>query len=144
MSCFKLLKGFIDEITKKMRQFWWGRYEDQRKVHWVHWQVLRLPKYVGGMGFKELKVFNLSLIGKQAWPLLQRRNDLWSRVLKGFYFPNSDFLSATRGGNASWAWVSLLDGRDVLMRGLRWKVGHRDQVRIWVDAWVPSLPHFRV
>ena len=54
MSCFKLLKCLIKDIETLIRKFWWGYRGEQRKIHWISWEKLCLPKNEGGMGFREL------------------------------------------------------------------------------------------
>ncbi|KAG5544452.1 hypothetical protein RHGRI_017019 [Rhododendron griersonianum] len=51
---------------------------------------------------------------------------------------------AARGSRASWVWLSLLHGRDTLMKGLRWQVQSGKGIRFWEDKWVPSLPGFKL
>ena len=34
MSCFKLPMGLIQDIERLIRKFWWGQWEDQRKIQW--------------------------------------------------------------------------------------------------------------
>lgn len=40
MSCFKILKGLIQELEVFIQKFWWGYVSDSRKVHWVSWERL--------------------------------------------------------------------------------------------------------
>lgn len=60
------------------------------------------------MGFRKLHEFNLSMLGKQAWKLIQEPNSLMTRLLKARYFPIGCFFQASIGHNPSYTWRSLL------------------------------------
>ncbi|CAL5322866.1 unnamed protein product [Camellia sinensis] len=53
-------------------------------------------------------------------------------------------MHAVKGARASWAWSSLLLGREVLANGLRWQVFNGSLIKFWDDQWVPGLKDFRV
>lgn len=53
-------------------------------------------KEVGGMGFRDFLSFNLAMLDKQGWRLMNTSNDLWVIILKGIYFPNDSFLDAKK------------------------------------------------
>ena len=59
MSCFKLPNTPCDELTGMVKQFWWGQKKQERKLAWMSWEKMYLTKEEGGMGFKDLKSFNL-------------------------------------------------------------------------------------
>jgi hypothetical protein len=52
MGVFKLPYGLCDELTKMIRDFWWGAENGQRKAHWIAWDKLLRSKNQGGLGFK--------------------------------------------------------------------------------------------
>lgn len=135
MSCFRLLKTIIDKLSSMLAAFWWGSDSCRRKIHWVSWERLCLPKELGGMGFRDLESFNLAMLAKQAWKLFTSPDVLSVRLLKSMYFPG-DFLSATLGSRPSFAWMSLLYGREFLLKGIKFKVGNDRQTRVWIDKWI--------
>ncbi|KAK3225473.1 hypothetical protein Dsin_005335 [Dipteronia sinensis] len=65
---------------------------------------------------------------------------LAAKTLKACYFPNCNFMEATKKSSGSFLWNSLLWGKDLLEKGLRWRVGNGASIRIYKDKWVPR-PH---
>jgi hypothetical protein len=82
MSVFKFSVGLCDELEQIIRNFWWGDELDRRKTHWRAWDKITIPKHYGGMGFKNLRLFNQALLARQAWRLLAFPNSLCARLLK--------------------------------------------------------------
>ncbi|CAK8571259.1 unnamed protein product [Lathyrus sativus] len=65
MSCYKLLDGIYTEIEGMTEFFWWGSRNGERKIHWLWWDRMARTKKEGGMGFRGIREFNISLLGKQ-------------------------------------------------------------------------------
>ena len=89
------------------------------------------------MGFRDIAMFNDSLLAKQAWRLLKNPESLFYKVFKAHFFPNCTIMEAKHNGGGSHAWNSILHGRDVLLRGCRWRIGNGKSVRIWQHHWLP-------
>ncbi|KAG7532893.1 Endonuclease/exonuclease/phosphatase [Arabidopsis thaliana x Arabidopsis arenosa] len=136
MTCFKLPILLCKKLTAVMMDFWWNNLQNARKIHWVGWQRLTLPKLQGGIGFKDLQCFNQALLAKQAWRLVHEKDSLFFKVFKSRYFLNCDFLNATKGTRPSYAWRSILFGRELLQAGLRTVIGNGKQTYVWIDKWV--------
>ncbi|KAB2096496.1 hypothetical protein ES319_A01G111900v1, partial [Gossypium barbadense] len=105
--------------------FWWrADGSDNRKLHWASWDTLCVPKKGGGMGFHNLRCFNLALLGKQEWwCLLSNLNSLSSHYFKAKYFPYCFFIEASEGRNPSYVWRSICAEKGLVNRGSRWRVG---------------------
>lgn len=143
MSCFLLPSGLCQDIEQQMCRFWWGDGTDKRKVHWMSWKRMCLPKDKGGMGFRDMEAFNLALLAKQGWRLLNDHSSLLARILKARYYPRSSFMDAKEGFQPSYAWRSILKGREVLSKGLRWQVGNGANIRVFEDQWLPRAHSFK-
>ena len=116
----------------------WGSKEGKRKTCWVAWDDMIMPKFLGGMGFRDIELFNLALLAKQAWQILQEPAFLSARILKTVYFPQGDFLGGNLGFAPSKIWRSVLDGREVLHLGLIRRIGTCSTTSIWSMDWLPS------
>jgi hypothetical protein len=66
MGLFKLSLGFYEQFERLIRDFWWGDDEQSRKVHWLAWENLIKPKNKGGMGFRDMALFNQALLARHA------------------------------------------------------------------------------
>ena len=131
MSCFQLTKKVCTGISSCMAKYWWSSSIDKRALHGLSWDKLASPKIKGGMGFKDLPLFNLAMLGKQGWRLLTHPHSLCARVLKGKYFPLTDFMHATVPKNASATWRAIIAGREALKVGLVRRIGDGSSVSIW-------------
>ena len=140
MSCFKLPLGLCSEIFSMAMKYWWGQRGMERKVHWLSKKQLYHAKDRGGMGFRELSLFNSAMLARQGWRLIQFPNSLLSRVLKAKYYPNQSFLEASVKSNPSLTWRSICGAKQALMDGLVWRVGTGENIRIWKDSWLMGSP----
>ena len=136
MNVFKLPKEICSEICGILAKFWWGSGGNSG-MHWLAWDRLSLPKREGGLGFRDLESFNLALLGKQTWRLLQYPDSLMAKTLKGRYYQETNILNATRGRKASFIWKSILHGRDLVKKGLRFCIGDGSTIDAWLDPWLP-------
>ena len=108
MTCFKLPLTLCNEIESLIRKFFWGQQGDNRKIHWVKWSDLCKPKLQGGMGFKDLAMFNDALLAKQTWKLLHDTQSLLYKVFKANFFPTTIVMEARTLSNASYTWKSII------------------------------------
>ena len=144
MSCFKLPDPLCGELNALVSQFWWVQKEKERKMVWILWEKMCMPKSEGGMGFKDLKAFNLALLAKQGWRLNQHPDSFTHRVFKAKYFVECTFMEAQVGKKPSYVWRSLMAAKETIEVGSRWLIENGRKVNIWRDKWLPSPHSFKV
>ena len=101
-------------IQSALTRFWWDQ-ADKKKIGWVSWSKITLPKLMGGLGIHDIQLFNIALLAKQVWRVVSASDCLLSRVLVGKYCQNASFLEVTPSSTASHGWRSVLAGRDLLV-----------------------------
>ena len=88
------MNSLCDELNSMVGKFWWGWKNEERKMAWMSWEKLCMPKASGGMSFRDLRSFNLAVLAKQGWWLQQGSNSLFYKVFKSKYFSKTDFVNA--------------------------------------------------
>ncbi|XP_042983262.1 uncharacterized protein LOC122312666 [Carya illinoinensis] len=137
-SCFLLPASFCAELEGLMSNFWWEQKREERRIHWVSWRKMCEAKCRGGFGFKNLRFFNLALLAKQGWCLLQNNNLVLHKLLKARYFSTSSFLESNLGHCPSFKWRSIWEAKHWLKEGCIWRIGDGQKVNLWHDKWLPG------
>jgi hypothetical protein len=137
MSCFDITRTLCDELSAMVSRYWWSQQDKKHKIHWLSWEKLTRSKKKGGLGFRDLHLFNLAMLARQAWRLLTNPDSLCGKVLKAKYFPNSSILECQVKEGISYSWRSILQGVELGKKGLIWRVGDGSHIKIWTDPWIP-------
>jgi hypothetical protein len=106
MACFDISKSLCDDISQFVCRFWWTQNDDEKKMHWVGWEKMNLPKEEGGLGFRDLHSFNLAMLARQCWRLIQSPESLCAQVLRAKYYPDGHLLNAKPMVGMSYVWRS--------------------------------------
>lgn len=138
MSCFDLTKTLCNELGSLVCRFWWAQQENENKVHWVSWELLCRRKEQGGIGYRDLHLFNLAMLARQGWRLIMEPMSLCAQVLRAKYFPTGDLMAVREKLGISYSWRSIVRGIQALKKGLIWRVGDGTNIDIWHDPWLPS------
>ena len=85
LSFFKIPQKVINRLVKLQRNFLWGGDQDNKKIPWVKWDIVYLPKSEGGLGIKDITKFNTTLLGKWIWALVSDQQQLWVRIINSKY-----------------------------------------------------------
>ncbi|XP_039688712.1 uncharacterized protein [Medicago truncatula] len=101
----------------------------------------------GGLGVKWLKEFNISLLGKWVWRVLEDGESLWKAVLSAKYGEVGGRVRFYEGVGSIWwrhlnqirSGVGLMDSRWLVDNIVR-KVGDGCHTLFWEDTWLDDVP----
>ena len=136
MTCFKLPKSLCKQIQAVLTRFWWDMKPEVRKLCWVSWGKLTIPKSAGGLGFRDIETFNDALLTKHTWRLLKDPSSLLGQTLLNKYCREGNLLDCYAPNSASHGWRGILAGRDIIKKGMGWVVGNGDCISVWRDNWL--------
>ena len=143
MSCFLLPVGLCKTIQSILTRFWWDSSEGEKKICWTAWETLTRPKSLGGMGFRDIQLFNVALLAKIAWRIITKPECLLAKILLGKYCHKTPFLKTAPTNSSSHGWKGILQGRDLLMNHLGKAIGDGEDTNIWTDSWINSAEDFK-
>jgi hypothetical protein len=146
LSYLKLPVKVWKEVVKIQRNFLWGGLSNKRRICWVKWSDICKPKREGGLGIRDIRAMNSSLLAKWRWKLLMEGDEGWKRVVVAKYgegvLGNAclDVVNFRYGASVWWRDICRLDD------GVGWfkevvskKVGNGATTRFWKDVWVSNL-----
>jgi hypothetical protein len=123
MSSFVLPISFSNSLDRIFKKIWWGFLKDKsRNLSMKLWSSICVPKVAGGLGFRHMHDFNLSLIAKLSWKLLTNANFLWVQQLQKKYIKYGNFISSPNPSSASWLWKGIQKIKPFISVGVCLKV----------------------
>ena len=103
----------------------------------MSWDRMTRTKSQGGLGFRDMRIFNQALLAKQAWRLVQRPDSMCARVLKSKYYPKGNIMDTVFPSDASLVWRGIERGLELLKKGMIWRVGNGKSIQILRHNWIP-------
>ena len=96
------------------------------------------------MGFRDLQQLNQALLAKHVWRLVHQKDNLLFKVFKAKFFPDGTIFNAGMLTNCSYAWRSILQAREVILKCAIWRVGDAASINIWEHRWLPNTASSKV
>ena len=119
MSTFVLPLEICENLASAIAQFWWSSNPPKRRIHWAKWENVCLPREEGGIGFRMIHEFDLTLLTKQLWRVVQYPDSLVARVLRGRYYRLSSPLRVNFASSPYYVWTSISAARKLLLLEIR-------------------------
>ena len=82
LSLFPIPANVANRIERLQRNFLWGSFGDDPKIHLVKWATVCSPISLGGLGIRKIRLFNEALLGKWLWRFGIEEDVLWRQVIE--------------------------------------------------------------
>ena len=141
MSIFQLPKVVRMRLKKIQKDFLWGGGALEQKPHLVRWPIVREDKSKGGLGVKNLGLFNKALLGKWAWRFANEKKAIWNQVIRRKYGEERGWRSGeTREAYGVGLWKAINKVGQLVTPFFSFEVGDGKNVSFWKDKWCGISP----
>jgi hypothetical protein len=149
LSFLKMPVSVAKEVVRIQRSFLWGGVKGGRKMSWVSWSTVCKEKKDGGLGVKNIKVVNASLLTKWRWKLLKEEPALWKDVLIARYGGrvvsrvSLNGIVGVRPASAWWKDICLIEefivSKNWLEEVVERRVGNGASTLFWSQKWIGNF-----
>jgi hypothetical protein len=142
LSLFPIPSSVVSRIEKLHRDFLWGGIGEEFKYHLVSWSTVCSPISEGGLGIRNLRIFNQALLGKWLWRFAHEREALWRSVVDAKY--GSTWVGwcslNPHGSHGVGLWKNIRKGWSLFNSHTRFILGNGSRIRFWDDVWCGEMP----
>ena len=136
MSMYLLPKTTTQTLDKQRRKFLWQGSGLKRKYHLVKWEVVFKSKKKGGLGIKNIRKLNISLLCKWWWKL-ENEDGLWQTIVRSKYMGGGKVIGTIKNRlDDSPVWLDLLKIRHVYLANRKITVNNGLSTLFWEDSWL--------
>ncbi|XP_042965576.1 uncharacterized protein LOC122299388 [Carya illinoinensis] len=141
LSLFPLPASIAQRLEKLQRDFLWGGIGEEFKYHLVGWDKICTPLRDGGLGIRDVRAFNMALLGKWLWRYNCEREALWKGVIDIKYGSECGGWCSKegRGTYGVGLWKYIRKGWESFSCNTRLCLGDGSRISFWMDRWVGDL-----
>ena len=132
MAMFLLPKTVIVKLDKHRKRFFWQENEGRKRYHLVRWSRICRSKSKRGLGVKDLRKQNISLLTKWWWKL-ETRNGLWQEVIRAKYMKKDTVTSIKSKFSDSPMWKAIMKVKEYYLAGRKVVLNSGNLARVWKD-----------
>lgn len=92
----------------------WSSTYNSLKPRYVAWDKLNEPQNNGGLGIRNVAMWNKSAMGKQVWNIAQKADNLWVKWVSVVYIKGNDRIEYRAPTGSSWTWKNICRTRNDL------------------------------
>ncbi|GJZ73076.1 RNA-directed DNA polymerase, eukaryota, reverse transcriptase zinc-binding domain protein [Tanacetum coccineum] len=134
-SVFLLPIRVIKDINKLLKNFLWQQNDGTKGRAKVAWKNICKFKQKGGLGLKDLRVWNKAIIAKHLWHIVIDKESLWFKWINTEKLRGRSVWEVKVDNNNSWGWKNILSLRKDVRHFMFSKIGDGNRISVWYDNW---------
>lgn len=91
MQIMIIPKAVIKKINNLCRRFLWEGHLKGSKSGYVNWTKVCTSKKMGGLGIRDVSLWNDLVVGKIIWQIAEKKDSLWVRWVHAVYLKEKDW-----------------------------------------------------
>ncbi|KAL2929855.1 hypothetical protein RDABS01_035265 [Bienertia sinuspersici] len=107
MQVFILPAGVLKEVNRICRRFLWEGHMNGQKPGYVAWEKVCNSKTEGGLGIKDIALWNTIAVAKFVWQIAEKKDSLWVKWVHSVYIKEKNLWEYKPSVLASWVWRSI-------------------------------------
>jgi hypothetical protein len=134
-----LPETITERLDKQRRIFFWQGGSTKRKYRLLKWAVICKSKKKGGLGIKDIRKMNISLLCKWWWKL-ENEDGMWQEVVRNKYMLGETVGTVKHMLDNSPTWTDLLKTKNIYLRGRKVETENGKMTLFWKDPWLWDEP----
>ncbi|XP_026383875.1 uncharacterized protein LOC113279398 [Papaver somniferum] len=135
LGCLKIPEKSARKLESLQRNYCWNK-ASKKGCKFIGWKELNKPRRMGGLGFKNTRIFNEALLTKLAWRMLRETEAKWVQLLQARYFRNMDPLYGHIKKMGTWIWQGIQQGLQWIRKFHIWEIGDGSRIEVAKDHWI--------
>ncbi|XP_010666689.2 uncharacterized protein LOC104883828 [Beta vulgaris subsp. vulgaris] len=141
LAVFRVPQTITNKLDGLFATFFWKDFHG-KGIHWKKRSVIHRPKGAGGLGIRNVGVFNKALLMRKASRIQRNPHLLLSRVYNSSTRTSTDQMRNTN--LSSWGRRGIVMANSLLNQFSHWKIGDGKATRVSTACWVKGTrPIFR-
>lgn len=134
-GAFILPKECISQIEKMCNAFLWKGTLEGKYVARVAWEKVSMPKQKGGLGLRNLQLWNRTCTIKLMWLLLFRPESVWVSWIQDNVIKDESIWMIKPRQSHTWIFKRILEERKTILQWITISPGNGVGVDFWRDPW---------
>ena len=127
----------VKKLDKLRRNFLWKSNKEGKGYNLVNWKNVLLSKERGGLGIRNLRLQNESLLMKWLWRYIEEDAALWKEVIVAKYAELNPWCTKiTSEPYGVGVWRTIRNLWPQMEGNVYIKVGNGNKTKFWKDGWI--------